>query len=64
MKTLLHALVGVVLGILILEGWPTSTAWVIGTLVAVDLLVNGVRLVSLGLAARPRGHRAARPVGV
>src|SRR5262245_29711280 len=50
--TLLHGLVGVLLGALILAGWPESAEWVIGTLVAVDLLVNGIRLIALGLTAR------------
>jgi uncharacterized membrane protein HdeD (DUF308 family) len=52
MWTLIHGLVAVLLGMMILADWPNSANWVIGTLVAVDLLVNGVRLIALGLAAR------------
>ncbi|HJZ90389.1 MAG TPA: HdeD family acid-resistance protein [Gemmataceae bacterium] len=63
--TLLHGLIGVLLGVLILAGWPESAAWVIGTLVAVDLLVNGIRLIAMGLAARelPREERTATEAG-
>jgi len=63
--TLLHGLIGVLLGVLILAGWPESAAWVIGTLVAVDLLVNGIRLIAMGLAARElaREERTATEAG-
>ena len=54
--TLLHGLVSMLLGVMILAGWPGSTVWVIGTLVAVDLIINGARLISLGLTARSLGR--------
>jgi uncharacterized membrane protein HdeD (DUF308 family) len=53
----LHGVVDVLLGGLILSGWPVSAVWVIGTLVAIDLIVNGIRLISLGLTA----HRLPEP---
>jgi uncharacterized membrane protein HdeD (DUF308 family) len=48
----LHGLIGILLGIMILAEWPFTALWVIGTLVAIDMLVNGIRLMALGLAAR------------
>jgi uncharacterized membrane protein HdeD (DUF308 family) len=49
---LLQGVVSAVLGILILAEWPNSLVWVIGTLVGIDLLIDGIRLISFGLAAR------------
>ena len=40
------------LGALILVGWPQAALWVIGLLVAIELIVNGWILVFLALAAR------------
>jgi hypothetical protein len=44
--------VSLLLGILIIAEWPNSLVWVIGTLVAIDLLMNGIRLIAFGLAVR------------
>jgi membrane protein HdeD len=43
------------LGLLILYQWPTSALWLIGTLLGVQLIVDGVSLVAVG---RPRLVRA------
>lgn len=48
----LHGCISLLLGVLILAQWPNSLVWVIGTLVAADLLINGIRLISFGLALR------------
>ena len=54
---------------MILAEWPYSAVWVIGTLVAIDLLIEGLRLISFGLAVkhliagseeRTRGSRPGR----
>ena len=47
-----HGIVSILLAAMILADWPFSAVWVIGTLVAVDLIVNGLRLIVFGLAAR------------
>jgi uncharacterized membrane protein HdeD (DUF308 family) len=57
----LHGVVDVLLGGLILAGWPVSAVWVIGTLVAIDLIVNGVRLIALGLTARKLSEPGPSP---
>jgi uncharacterized membrane protein HdeD (DUF308 family) len=48
----LHGVISLVLGGLILADWPTSALWVIGTFVAIDLLVSGLRMVSFGLEVK------------
>ena len=47
-----HGVVSALLGLMILARWPVSSLWVIGTLVSIDLLFNGIRLVSFGLAVK------------
>jgi uncharacterized membrane protein HdeD (DUF308 family) len=49
---ILHGVISLVLGGLILSDWPRSALWVIGTFVAIDLLVSGLRLVSFGLEVK------------
>jgi len=42
----------ILLGLVILAGWPISGLWVIGLFVAVELIMSGVGYVLLGLGAR------------
>lgn len=49
---LLQGILALILGVLILIDWPVSSAWVIGTLISIDLLFNGLRLISFGLAVK------------
>ena len=51
------AVMGVILGFLLLREWPLSGAWAIGTLVGVNLLVSGFSLISVGSAARSLAKR-------
>lgn len=44
--------VSALLGASILLGWPVSGLWVIGLVIAVELLINGWTAIFLGLAAR------------
>lgn len=63
---ILHGVISLVLGGLILADWPNSAAWVIGTFVAIDLLVSGMRLVSFGLEVKkfaPTGGDEERQTG-
>lgn len=55
---LVSGLLGIVLGILILASWPSSSAWVIGLLVGIDLLFAGMTMIMLALAARNPGTMA------
>ena len=48
----LHGVVSLLLGIGIWEQWPESGFWIIGLFIGIELLVNGVALVMLGMAAK------------
>ncbi len=44
--------VGVLLGLLIILGWPSNAIWVLGLLVAIELLMEGWGMVLMGFALR------------
>jgi uncharacterized membrane protein HdeD (DUF308 family) len=56
---LFNGVVDLVLGVLILNGWPESSLWVIGLFVGIDLLLHGWSWVILSLTART--YTAAQP---
>lgn len=47
-----NALVSLVLGVMIIWGWPESSAWLIGTLIAVEMIFSGWTLMFLAIAPR------------
>lgn len=49
---LASGIVTVLFGILVWAQWPESALWLIGTLVAIDMIFNGVWLVMLALNVR------------
>jgi len=49
---LFSAVMGVVLGILLLKEWPLSGVWAIGTLVGINLVFAGFTFISVGSTAR------------
>lgn len=49
---LFNGLVGLVLGMMIMLHWPSSSVWAIGTLVGVHLVATGMTRLMLGLAIR------------
>jgi uncharacterized membrane protein HdeD (DUF308 family) len=49
---LIDGVVTLLLGLIIYTRWPSSSAWAIGTLVGVSMIVSGVTRVMLSLAAR------------
>ncbi|MBK1724244.1 HdeD family acid-resistance protein [Thiocystis violacea] len=48
------------LGVLVLLQWPVSGFWVIGLVIAVELLINGWTAIFLGLVARRVNGAGAR----
>jgi uncharacterized membrane protein HdeD (DUF308 family) len=46
----LNGLIALALGILIFLQWPSSSVWVIGTSIGIDLVFEGWAMVALGLA--------------
>jgi uncharacterized membrane protein HdeD (DUF308 family) len=49
---LLHGAVDLILGVLILSGWPDSSLQIIGLFIGLDLLFHGWSWVLLGLSVR------------
>jgi len=54
---LLNGVVDLILGGVILSGWPASTLWVIGLFVGIDLLFHGWSCVILALTLRTGQER-------
>ncbi len=48
---LLNALITLALGVMIWEGWPSSAAWGIGTLIGVNLISTGLTRLMYGQVA-------------
>ncbi len=48
----LNGIVTLILGILVINGWPSSTIWFIGLYVGISILFSGVSLLAASLAAR------------
>ena len=53
---LVDGIVTLLLGLMIYLQWPSSSAWAIGTLVGVSLIISGVSRVMLSLAVRKAIH--------
>jgi uncharacterized membrane protein HdeD (DUF308 family) len=49
---LIDGIVTLLLGLLIYMQWPSSSAWAIGTLVGISMIISGVTRVMLSLAVR------------
>lgn len=49
---LLDGIITLLLGLMIYVQWPSSSAWAIGTLVGVSLMISGITRVMLALAVR------------
>jgi len=49
---LFDGIITLVLGLLVWRRWPSSSWWVIGTLVGIDLIMTGATRLMLSLAAR------------
>jgi uncharacterized membrane protein HdeD (DUF308 family) len=48
----LNGIITLILGILVLNNWPSSALWLIGLYVGISLLFSGVSLLAAALAAR------------
>jgi uncharacterized membrane protein HdeD (DUF308 family) len=49
---LLDGIITLLLGLMIYSQWPSSSAWAIGTLVGVSMIISGITRVMLSLAVR------------
>jgi len=50
---LLNGILDLVLAAIVVSGLPGTAAWALGLIVGIDLLMGGVALVAMALAARP-----------
>lgn len=58
---LFDGIVTLILGILIWRQWPSSSVWVIGTLVGISLMFSGISRFMLSLAVRDLVRRQHNP---
>lgn len=59
---LIDGIITLLLGLLIYVQWPSSSAWAIGLLVGVSLIMSGVSRVMLSLAVRKIAGAGAGPI--
>jgi uncharacterized membrane protein HdeD (DUF308 family) len=50
--SLAGGIIDVILGLMIWQGWPASSLWVIGLFVGINFLFRGLNWIALGLALR------------
>ena len=56
---LLDGIVTLILGLLVWRHWPSSSLWLIGTLVGISMIMTGSTRLMLSLAARRLEHSTA-----
>ena len=54
---LIDGIITLLLGLMVYMQWPSSSAWAIGTLVGVSMIISGVTRVMLSLAVRKVADR-------
>ena len=54
---LLSSVLSIFVGFLIMQGWPSTSLWVPGMLMAVEFLLQGWTLLFLGMAAKSAGNK-------
>lgn len=53
---LVSGILGLLIGLLILLGWPASAIWAIGLLVGIEFTFTGAAMIALSLSARRTGQ--------
>jgi uncharacterized membrane protein HdeD (DUF308 family) len=53
---LFDGIITLLLGLLVWRQWPSSSLWVIGTLVGISMIMTGTTRLMLGLSARRLAH--------
>jgi uncharacterized membrane protein HdeD (DUF308 family) len=56
---LIGGIASIILGAIIIAGWPISGLWVIGLVVAIELIIQGWSYLFVALAARAAGKEAS-----
>jgi uncharacterized membrane protein HdeD (DUF308 family) len=60
---LAYAIVALALGVYVIVSWPLSSFWVLGTVVAVEIIARGFALVAASWVLRDREHHGGMPGG-
>lgn len=50
---LVSGLADLLLALLVIQGWPGTAAWTLGTLAGVNLITTGVAIIAVAIEARP-----------
>ncbi len=58
---MVHGFVSMTLGGIIWAQWPFSGLWVLGVFIGIDMVVDGMSLIMLGLGARQLSHHEPPP---
>lgn len=58
--SVVSGLIGIVLGFIVLSGWPAISIWLIGAFVGIELLATGGALTAFGISARQWLHQQQR----
>jgi uncharacterized membrane protein HdeD (DUF308 family) len=53
---LLHGIISIILGLIIWRQWPSSSFWVIGTIVGISMFISGFTRLFIALEARKHGR--------
>lgn len=62
---LAYGVLALALGFLVVRSWPSSSLWLLGTLVGIEILTRGIMLIALGFETRRllRGHDQGPEIG-
>ncbi|HVU26348.1 MAG TPA: HdeD family acid-resistance protein [Verrucomicrobiae bacterium] len=47
-------------GLIFATGWPSNTLWLLGMIIAIDLVFQGSSLIGFGFALKPTSHSGSR----
>ncbi len=61
---LTDGIITLLLGLLIYMQWPSSSAWAIGTLVGISMIISGVARVMMSLAVRKAAGTVSSPTSL
>lgn len=50
--TLIGGIASIILGLMIFAQWPVSGLWVIGMFVAIEMIMHGISMVTIGMTTR------------
>jgi uncharacterized membrane protein HdeD (DUF308 family) len=61
--TVIGGIASIILALMIFSEWPVSGIWVIGLFVAIELILQGISMISIAMAAKASSNVRAKAVG-